>query len=181
MVDFVCATGCCSRRFCPLTVAYARTIHKFQGLTAGPVDNGKIPNMYEVLIVDPDEKHFEGSALGLLYTALSRATTYGDKDGLDSAIYFDGPTFKAERIRKLTYKTTSTNKREEFELARKRRYWVQHIKRQTRSTQALIQPILANGPALATWATKHRISYKQLQRRIEMYKKAKVNRKRKSY
>jgi hypothetical protein len=137
--------------------------------------------MYQVLIVDPDEKHFESSALGLLYTALSRATTYGDEDGLNSAIYFDGPAFKAERIRNLTYKTTSTHKREEFELARKRRYWVQHIKRQTRSTLALIQPIIANGPAIATWATKHRLSYKQLQSRIEEYKKAKVCRKRKSH
>ena len=71
-----CSNGCCVRRFVPLDVAYARTIHKFQGLSAGPVDEGKVPNMYDCIVCDPDEKKFEGSALGLLYTAVLRATTW---------------------------------------------------------------------------------------------------------
>ena len=69
--------------FVPLTLAYARTIHKFQGMSAGPVDEGKIKNMYDVIVCDPDEKSFQGTVLGLLYTATSRATTLGDDNGLD--------------------------------------------------------------------------------------------------
>ena len=83
-------------------MSYARTIHKFQGLTAGPVNEGKIPNMYQCIICDPDEKKIEGTSLGLFYTATSRATTLGDDDGMNSAIYFSGNQFKEERIRGLT-------------------------------------------------------------------------------
>ena len=92
--QFICTSGCCTRLFLPLAVSYARTIHKFQGLTAGPVDKGKIPNMFDLLVVDPDEKQCEGSALGLLYTAVSRATTLGEDSSLGSAIYFAGGAFK---------------------------------------------------------------------------------------
>ena len=47
-------------------------------------------------------KKFEGTSLGLFYTAISRATTLGDDDGLNTAIYFSGSQFKEERIRGLT-------------------------------------------------------------------------------
>ena len=110
----------------PLDVAYARTIHKFQGLSAGPVDDGKVPNMYECIVCDPDEKKFEGSALGLLYTAVSRATTLGDDQGLGSAIYFTGSEFKERRIRRLTKLKDSD---EDFKAAQKRQKWVQYLSR----------------------------------------------------
>ena len=48
-------SSCFSRTYIPLSLAYARTIHKFQGLSAGPVDEGKIPNMFDVIVCDPDE------------------------------------------------------------------------------------------------------------------------------
>ena len=93
--------GCCTRTNLPLTLAYARTIHKFQGQSAGPVDKGKIPNIYGCIICDPDKSEVEGRALGLFYTALSRATTLGDDDGLNSANYFTGEDFNEKRIRNL--------------------------------------------------------------------------------
>ena len=93
--------GCCTRTNLPLTLAYARTIHKFQGQSAGPVDKGKIPNIYGCIICDPDKSEVEGRALGLFYTALSQATTLGDDDGLNSAIYFTGEDFNEKRIRNL--------------------------------------------------------------------------------
>ena len=65
-------------------------------LSAGPVDAGKIPNMYKCIVCDPDEKSFESSALGLLYTAVSRGTTLGDSDGMNSAVYFTGSSFKEQ-------------------------------------------------------------------------------------
>ena len=104
-----CDKKCCTRTFLPLEVSYARTIHKFQGLTAGPVDEGKIPNIYECIICDPDDKKYEGSSLGLLYTTLSRATTLGDNNGLNSAIYFTGQEFKRVRITRLTKRKNSND------------------------------------------------------------------------
>ena len=47
-------------------------------------------------------KKIEGTSLGLFYTATTRATTLGDDDGLNSAIYFSGTRFREERIRGLT-------------------------------------------------------------------------------
>jgi hypothetical protein len=171
MVSFTCPRGCCSRQFCPLTTAYARTIHKFQGLTAGPVDVGKIPNMYSCIVCDPDEKHFESSALGLLYTAVSRATTYGDVNGLNSAIYFTGPAFKEDRIRNLTRKL---NSREEFQLAKKRRLWVQHLKRMSRRTSQVITTVLARSDDILIWATSHRVAFNPLLDRIDKYQLEKL-------
>ena len=101
MVTNTCRNGanCCQRSVVPLEPAYGRTIHKFQGQTAGPVDEGRPPNQYEVIICDPDDRKWEGKFMGLFYTALSRATTLGDANGLNSAIYFTGKDFKEDRIR----------------------------------------------------------------------------------
>lgn len=164
--EFTCKGGCCTRHFLPLTVAYARTIHKFQGLTAGPVDAGKVPNMFDVLVVDPDEKQCEGSALGLLYTAVSRATTLGNDDGIGSAIYFTGPAFKATRIRNLTYSAT-TNK--EFEMARKRQHWVTHIQNQTVRSLPRLHFALENKQDLLQWGQSARYSYDMLYDRVFKY------------
>ena len=80
VASYRCDKNCCTCYFVPLEISYARTIHKFQGLTAGTVDEGKIPNMYQCIVCDPDEKKFEGTSLGLFYTALSRGTTLEDDE-----------------------------------------------------------------------------------------------------
>jgi hypothetical protein len=111
-----------------LDLAFARTIHKFQGLSAGPVDAGKIPNMYECIICDPDVKASESRATGLFCTALSRATTLGDEDGLNSAIYFTGKNITKDRIQHVTLKS---DKNEEYINVIRRRKWVHHLKKNT--------------------------------------------------
>lgn len=181
MVSFDCdnKAKCCKRTFMPLAPAYARTIHKFQGLTAGPVDEGKIPNMHKVLIVDPDEKHFEGKALGLLYTAVSRATTLGDDDGLNSAIYFDGADFKPDRIRNLIQKVEGGG---EYESAKKRRRWVQHLDRNMSASEPAIDALMKSQDAILNWTKIHCvITYDVLFRRINKYKVSKQLRKRKDH
>jgi hypothetical protein len=107
-----------------LELSFARTIHRFQGLQAGPVSPGKPQNMFPRVICDPDAKSSECRATGLFYTAISRATTLGDDDGLNSAIYFIGPFVTKERIQDLTQKT---NIRSPFENVRKRSKWVSHL------------------------------------------------------
>ena len=172
MYSYKCKyNGCCTRTYCPLSVAYARTIHKFQGLSAGPVDNGKIPNMYDVLICDPDEKYVEGMALGLFYTALSRATTFGDNDGLKSAIYFCGNAFCEARVRNLTHKSNSN---EEFKPAKNRHKWVDHIQHNTYKTSEIIAPLMDANDTMIKWGATTTYTIASLQSRIDTYKFDKI-------
>ena len=164
--EFVCTQGCCTRMFCPLTVAYARTIHKFQGLSAGPVDAGKIKNMHDVLICDPDERMFEGTALGLLYTAVSRATTLGDDDGRDSAIYFFGSAMTKDRVRHLTFKVDNKT---EFELAKKRRHWVNYLMARAVESRPFISAATAKADYLFQWSRSNTYDYDTLYKRIRDY------------
>ena len=145
----------------PLDLAFARTIHRFQGLSAGPVDEGKIPNMYECIICDPDVKASEVRATGLFYTALSRATTLGDEDGLNSAIYFTGSNITKDRIQNVTKKT---NKDEEYINAIRRRHWMQHLQQHT---VQFTKKTTRNFNELLEWTTT-RIKYPTLHKRIRM-------------
>ena len=151
----------------PLEVAYARTIHKFQGLSAGPVDHGKIPNMYQCILCDPDEKKFEGtSSLGLLYTAVSRATTLGDEDGLNSAIYFFGKDFKEERIRRLTkYKHSD----KDFIVAEKRRIWVEFLRKRERQSKYKFEQIQKKKQSIIDFISENNYDYEFLYSRIKLY------------
>ena len=146
----------------PLTAAYARTIHKFQGLSAGPVDFGKIPNPYECIICDPDKNSAEGRALGLLYTAISRATTLGDDDGLNSAIYFIGKDYNENRIRMLGKKKDSSD---DFINVVRRSAWVQHIHNNTK--QNILSPDKIN--QIFDFISSTTISYDFLHKRINNY------------
>lgn len=122
---------CCSREYIPLTLAWGRTIHKFQGMSAGPVDKGKIPNMFSSIICDPDKRESERNALGLFYTALSRATTLGDPNGDNSAIYFTGEDFNQARIRNIgRLKQTE----EDYVRVKQRRTWVQYLNAHNKCT-----------------------------------------------
>lgn len=162
-----CERGCCTRTFIPLEVSYARTIHKFQGLTAGPVDPGKIENMYQCIICDPDEKRFEGtSSIGLLYTAISRATTLGDEDGLNSAIYFDGKHFKEERIRRLTkYK----NSDKDFLAAQKRQRWVDFLNRREEKSKTNFNDIQNRKKSIVDHMLNVTYDFEFLHQRIKKY------------
>ena len=127
-IHYTCSrsTSCCKRIFVPLTLAYARTIHKFQGMSAGPVDKGKLPNPYSCIICDPDTKEAEALQTGLFYTAVSRSTTFGNDLGENSAIFFMGNDFNAERIRNINKKKNSTEYYANFY---KRQKWVDYLKK----------------------------------------------------
>ncbi len=164
--------GCCGRSYLPLTLAYARTIHKFQGLSAGPVDLGKIANMYDCIVCDPDQKRFEGSNIGLLYTAVSRATTLGDPDGLNSAIYFKGEHFKGSRIRQIGKKAHSVC---DYEDITRRKRWVAHLKERTKPINLKKKKITE----ILDWSKKTRITYTKLAQRTANYTSSRVTKKRK--
>jgi hypothetical protein len=161
-----CSKNCCTRTFLPLDLAFARTIHKFQGLSAGPVDEGKIPNMHECIVCDPDIQGSECRATGLLHTGTSRATTLGDKDGLNSAIYFQGPNFTKSRIQNVTKKT---NSQYEFENVKRRKIWVNHLKSNT------VKPKKVNtnhAQKIFAWS-KTKITKQHLKERIDKCRRSK--------
>ena len=147
----------------PLTLAYARTIHKFQGLSAGPVDEGKIPNPYDCIVCDPDKNEVEGRAVGLFYTAISRATTLGGKDGLGSAIYFTGKDYNEVRVRMIG-KKKHTN--EEMLNVQRRRIWVERIKINTKANT--LSP--HQQTYITEWMSTAKYDYNTLHNRINLYK-----------
>lgn len=150
-----------------MTLAYARTIHKFQGLSAGPVDKGKIPNPFRYIICDPDEKKYEANALGLLYTAVSRATTLGDEDGLNSAIYFTGEHFTSSRIRRLPYKKDSNDK---YEPAKARDRWTNLLRIKSAETHKTIKAITTEQRLqMREWSDNFRVDKDTLQTTINNY------------
>jgi hypothetical protein len=120
-----CKYNCCSRTYIPLTLAYGRTVHTFQGQTVGPVPDGRPQNSIQRIIVQPGTRQFEGNNVGLFYTTASRPTTIGTKDDkMSSAIYFDGPDFSRARITNLTKERSGKM----YIKARLRQNWVNYLK-----------------------------------------------------
>ena len=126
-VEMLCNNGCCcKRKFIPLSLAFAKTIHTFQGGNAGPVDDGKPPNPIQRIICDPGTKQFEGINIGLFYTLLSRATTLGNIDDTsfkNSAIYFIGNNMNEDRITNIT-KNAHGN---DYLKVSKRKTWIDYL------------------------------------------------------
>ena len=124
-----CKFNCCTRTYIPLTLAYGRTVHTFQGQSVGPVPVGRPLNAIQRIIVEPGNRQFEGNNVGLFYTTASRPTTIGTKDDkMSSAIYFDGPDFSKARITNLTKQKNGKS----YIKARLRKKWVDYLKSNNR-------------------------------------------------
>ena len=162
MISVPCSFRCCQRTFLPLELSFARTLHRFQGLSAGEVDEGKIQNATPRIICDPDIRAVEGKATGFFYTLISRATSFGDPTGLNSAIYFIGPNLTKDRIQNLTLKTNTNTT---LLNVQRRNTWVQHLQSNTidlsNVTCQQIQETFA-------W-TQTPISYQELYTRTQQY------------
>ena len=109
--------------------------------------------MYDCIICDPDKKNFEGKALGLLYTAVSRATTLGDENGLNSAIYFIGTDFKEDRIRNLAKKQGQLI---DFDLANDRKRWTDYLNERKTITEHWINENICDPEHYLQWANQTR-------------------------
>jgi hypothetical protein len=149
-----CRYMCCQQTLLPLTLAYARTIHSFQGCNAGPSQPGQQQNDVQRIIVDPGTKQFEGHNPGLFYTALSRITTMGDPaDKSTSAIFFTGSNMTSSRIMNIT--KGSHNKF--FKTVLKRDKWVRRFHLHSSSLSIDDQQTLFN------WAENTTFDQNQIQ------------------
>lgn len=94
---------CCQQTFIPLRLAFAKTIHSYQGQSAGPTGPGQPENYVKRLVINIGTRQFEGNNPGLSYTALGRATQLGDpNDIMTSALFFDGPDMRPSRMLNIT-------------------------------------------------------------------------------
>ena len=139
MVDGRCANhGQCSRCYMPLTLAFGKTIHSFQGASVGPTQPGRPENTYKRIICDPGTRKFEGDSPGLFYTLLSRATTFGDGiDPATSAILFMGQNMNESRVKNITM----TAKGLPYKTVTNLKSWVKHLEdhQMTKATDAQVE------------------------------------------
>ena len=119
--------------------------------------------MFSGIVCNPDVKAAEGRATGLFYTAISRATTLGDNNGLHSAIYFSGPNLTRDRVQHLTLKSNTSH---QFENVKRRRAWVDTLQANTVSPYSL-----TNYPVddILFWIEHTSVSYDTLFRRTQQY------------
>lgn len=130
------------------------------------MDEGKIPNMYQCIVCDPDGKQGEVRNTGLLYTAVSRATTLGDHTGKGSAIYFTGTDLTHDRIK---YVTRTPNEGSELVNVKRRRAWVQSLDECT--VQLKVQPHEEEDYSqVMSWAETASFTIHELSARIDKYK-----------
>ena len=119
-IELNCEKHCCQVQYIPLSLAYAKTCHTFQGQTVGK--NCPI----ECIIVQPGTRDFEGKCPGLFYVFLSRATDIGTEGNRGtSAIFFDTNEMNRDRIRDLTHSLTTGK---EYSKVTKRKIWNNYLR-----------------------------------------------------
>ena len=96
-IEITCKKHCCTYKYKPLSIAYARKGHTFQGQNIGP--NHLIP----CIVVNPGKKSMELLCPGLLYMFISRATTIGTPENrFNSALFFCTNNMNRTRISNIT-------------------------------------------------------------------------------
>ena len=123
IVKSFCDKGCCQIQYLPLELAFAKSIHTFQGMQAGPT------NAIKRLIVNLGDVKFESNNPGLLYTAISRAMTIDENnEGKNSAIYF-----KKFEIQHYMSNARKKQKNEISKPMRAKEQWIQYLNKHENS------------------------------------------------
>lgn len=153
---------CCEATFIPLTLAFARTIHTFQGMEAGP------SKLIKTLIVDVGSSQFESINPGVLYTALSRASTIGEQSTTNSAIYFSGP-LTYERLTNVKYvRKLKNGQKKMYEKVQMRTKWIKFLKDRQKKTTIISKKEIVQ---LRHWCNNTIINTTELDNCIEFHKK----------
>ena len=120
------------------------------------MNQGQQPNAVDRAFVDPGDKKFESGNPGLLYMAVSRATTLGENTSsssttttggarsppsLNSAIYFTGHNMTLHRVTNLKLKKNG----DEHEKVQLRNKWVARVEANTVGMQLALQETRQRG------------------------------------
>ena len=155
MITDICEHKCCKATYCPLSLAFGRTIHTFQGQEARPQEKGKPPNAAEQLVCDPGTRSFEGNTPGLLYTTTSRGTTIQDAQAGNSAIYFFGENMTRKRIQNLCL----DSKGKLYKRVALRKKWVKYLRRRINNTVYSDEEV----EDILDWANEKRVSIDEVE------------------
>lgn len=142
---------CCERQLIPLRLAFALTVHRCQGLSAGTTKEGQPPNAIQRIVLDVGQRGFEALCPGTAYTGFSRATTLGGSNVMESALFFIGENLNPSRLMNMS-QYTKQNKT--LLRIRRRNNWVSLLTSNKHSysvSQRQIDSIFA-------WANTNRMS-----------------------
>jgi hypothetical protein len=136
MVEVDCPKKCCNAKYCPLILAWATTVHKFQGFEAG-FDSGDTINR---IIADISTLDWEKINPGTAYVVASRAKTIGTHSKTtaypqDSNLFFTG-TLGAHRFTKCRFKDDGSI----CLMVKKRDLWVDYLGEKIEATKAKRSP-----------------------------------------
>lgn len=131
MIDMDCPRKCCNARYCPLVLAWATTVHKFQGFEAGFDDTDEI----NYIVADLNTLDWEKKNPGTAYVVASRAKTIGEHTDNNpypkkSNLFFTG-TIGAHRFTRCLYKDNG----ELCLKVQKRELWVQYLAEKVQQTK----------------------------------------------
>lgn len=156
-VTNTCNNGCCECEFIPLQTAFARTIHSFQGKEAGP---GKdIP----AVVVDVGTVKFEATNPGTLYTAMSRASTLGNGNSDESALYIKG----SPDISRLTNVKFKRDGRGKYLRVLQKEHYTNFLLSQAENTSKIIKEEISS---LTKWAERTKFDKDALEEAINYHK-----------
>lgn len=128
-----CKKHCCEVTYLPLTLAFALTLHKFQGWET----NWKNDSPVFYLLVDIGSTLDEIRAPGTCYAALSRPHTIGDitaSPNKNSALYLIGNDVCFNRIKNIGL----TKNGEQTSFIKSRELWVNFLNEQKEKTDEWI-------------------------------------------
>ena len=141
----LCDKFCCEMGQLPLQLSFARTLHRFQGVSVGP------GHAIKFMVFDPGHTGFEGNNPGILYTGISRATTLGNGCVDDSAFYLAGPSATKDRLTNLTHIRAKGRKKTTYLAILRRQKWLDFLK--AAELQSKLFPA-ATTSTLKTWLKK---------------------------
>ena len=132
-INVPCKFGfCCSRTYIPLRLAFAQTIHTFQGQNAGPVEIEQALKAVQKLVCELGTRQFEGNCVGLFYTLFSWVATFGNSDDrFSSAIYFTGTSMNTERVIKISLNEKGCM----YAMAERRQQYVDYLQKHKHDLQ----------------------------------------------
>ena len=164
VISTKCKHDCCTRKFVPLRLAFAISIHQCQGCSIGPTAPGQPNNAAERMILNPGTRSFETLAPGLGYTGMARATTLGGDKIEESALFFCGDDLTTSRLCNMTkYKDSD----QLLLKPKKRKAWTTLLDSHTHQFKLNHQEL----DSIVSWADNTKISYEEFHKALEFHTK----------